>query len=259
MTEITTPSGLRIEYTERPRGYTLNGTPVPSVTNVLRILDKPAIAWWSMCVGIEGFIELVDRYDWREGGLPEQLTTPSVIEMFKREGLHVNAVRNKAGTRGQAAHTALERLVVEGKVPDPREFPPADRGFVRALTEWHKTYEPEVVLSEVMVGSEEHGYAGRFDLLARIDTDLYLLDLKTTGKAPPRIYDEALLQLAAYALACEESGYPTPDKKVVVCVAPDGSYAVKESLCQPEHFLSILAAWWAVNDVKTLHTEAKAA
>lgn len=254
---VTTPSGIRIEYVEYPRGYRVNGEKVPSVTTVLRILDKPALLWWSWKQGVEGMVDLIDAWGWRVDGLPDTLDKTKAVEWMKRQKLTINDRRNKAGDRGKGAHDALERFVKDGEMPDERGFPHEDRGFVKALKGWLEEARPELVMAEVMVGSVENQYAGRFDLLAKIDGELWLLDLKTSEK--PRVYDEALMQLAAYAGCMEECGYPVPQRKAIVCVGANGEFVVKESLAGHEHFLCVLAAFRAVDDVKLIHSVKAAA
>lgn len=264
MAETTTPSGITIEFTPPPkRAYFLSSdtymkAEVPSVTTILRILDKPALKWWAMKQGVGGFIELIDRYAWRQDGLPDTLSTDKVVKWLAREQLTINHTSKNAAKRGQGAHDALERFITTGEIPDPREFPLPDRGFVKGLTDWLEVAKPDLELAEFMVGSVEHGFAGRTDLLAWIGQPqtLWLIDLKTSAKA--RVYDEALMQLAGYEACLEECGYPMPDRKAIVCVGADGSYVVKESHARPEHFLCILAAYRAVDEVKLIHS-AKAA
>lgn len=245
-TRVEVPAGFAIEFTERPRRYTIDGEYVPSVTQVLGVLDKPALKWWSMKTGIEAVVELSRRYGWGEDGLPKNFTDPGrVMEWVKREKLTINSVSRSAADRGVAVHKALERLM-EGEVPDPREFPKEDRGYVAALNGWYTDTEPELLAKEVLVGSRVHGFAGRFDLHAQLNGRTARLDLKT-GKG---IYPEHHLQIEAYELAAVECGYDASDVRLILRLGSGGAYEVQESYAKPEQFLSVLAAFRVVEECK---------
>ncbi|MGH7876620.1 MAG: hypothetical protein ACRENM_02995 [Candidatus Dormibacteraceae bacterium] len=70
---------------------------------------------------------------------------------------------------------------------------PDDLGYVDAIEKWILAAEPDVVELEQIVLSEV-GYGGRFDILARVDGQVSLVDLKTGSPYPI----EHMLQLAAY-------------------------------------------------------------
>lgn len=238
-TTITTPTGLVIEFTDYPRGYTINGEPAVSVTTVLRILDKPALAWWNMKVGIEGFCELSKRYGWTEDGYPE-FTSDDIIGWLKREKLTPYYVSRAAADRGKYVHQALEQLAETGQVPDPRTFPPEGRGYVQGLAGWWNEHGQEFQASEVLVASAKYGFAGTFDLLCTLkDGRRARVDLKTSRN----LYPEHHLQLEAYELAAVESGYRLSDVRVAVRVAADGQWEVQESYATADDFLAVLSCF----------------
>jgi hypothetical protein len=242
---VTTPTGIVIEFTEYPRGYTINGEPAVSVTQILRILDKPALAWWNMKVGIEGFCELSKRYGWTEDGYPE-FTSDDIIGWLKREKLTPYYVSRKAADRGKYVHQALEQLSETGQVPDHRTFPPEGRGYVEGLGKWWAEHGQEFQASEVLVASAEHGFAGTFDLLCTLkDGRRARCDLKTSKG----IYPEMFLQLEAYELAAVESGYRLSDVRMVVRTAADGSWEAQESYATQDQFLAILGAYRAMEEL----------
>ena len=63
------------------------------------------------------------------------------------------------------------------------------------------TYKPELISTEDFVWSDEHRYAGRADLVVKMDGETWLLDIKTSNSLH-KSYD---LQLASYAKALEEA------------------------------------------------------
>lgn len=232
----TTPSGMEIAFwdsiniesgREQQRRYLVNGEKLPSVTTLTGILDKPALLDWAARLAREG-------QDWRE-------------------------VRDSAGDRGTNAHdVALD--VVQGKLRRLSDLPTEHRPYAQAAMKWVAERRPEVVLAEKMVASTEHGYAGRFDLLARIDGHRIRLDYKTVTawhfkrkkgepteeKLPP--YDENALQLDLYEGAALECGYEAADYGMVVRLGPDGEYEETPFALDPSRGLAILYAYRAKSE-----------
>jgi hypothetical protein len=76
------------------------------------------------------------------------------------------------------------------------------RNAVRALREWQKGSKLEVKYNEAALISNEYGYGGTADIIfANPDGELELADIKTGNGT----YADYILQLAAYAMAAEET------------------------------------------------------
>lgn len=233
-----------------PRKYTVNGEKVPSVTQILGVLDKPALPWWGMTTGVTGICKLRDlgvEIPWDD---PEGIT-----KLLTEHKLTVNHVRDAAATRGQSIHAALEQWVTEQEVPALGDFPMEDRRYVQALASFLLDYEPECERSEVMVGSAEHGFAGRYDLRCRIRNRDGILDLKT-GK---KLYDPVHLQLAAYALADFEMGAAPVDTTWALRLGADGEYELVEGRADAAQFLAVLGTFNALRALKAAKRRKKAA
>lgn len=261
----TTPSGVRLYYQDAPRRlYTVNGKWVPSVTTVLGVLDKPALVWWAMKVGVEGVLLLRAMEKLPQGYDPD---IEEVVAMMKEAGLTTNQIKDRAGDRGNDAHEALEVFATRGVIPDPSDYSEAHRGYVEGLRAFLVDAEPTVLQSEVMVGSAEYGYAGRYDLLAQLDerevvtrlypkrkpkretleAGVYLLDLKTTKG----VYSTHHLQLAAYEGANRECGYGDSDVRGVIRVSPTGGYElIRSDKPYYDAFLAVNECWKAMEAIK---------
>lgn len=282
--ETTTPSGIDVRYTAKPKrkyevrhftpdrrepggGFHSPWEEVPSVTTVLDVLDKKGLPWWGQGVGIEGVLALyVDNrivYDSWSGGLFGAIdrlpaTKESVTALLTEHKLTVNHQRDKAGARGTAVHDAFELWCKNGAVPDPAMFPPIERGYVEGLLAFLTDVQPEPLAAEVMVGSVEHGFAGRYDARLRIPEECQvvykitpakgahyatlepgsiLCDLKTSSGT----YITHHKQLAAYELASVECGYEPTTAQGIIHVLPDGGYEFVRSEGKPEDFLTTLA------------------
>jgi len=262
-----------------PRWYKIDGVEVPSVTTVLDILHKPALTWWGMKVGIAGVTEVYDR--WVAACRSKEHDGHTYFEDFSDEWymhgpdewaklltahkLTVNHVRDKAARRGTSVHAALEAWAVTGNLAHPDDFPEEEQGYVKGLNAFLADCKGHLFPkeSELMVGSKDHGFAGRFDLQAYmapsteedgftlqtgprtkrfIPSGRGIFDLKTSKG----VYDSHYLQLSAYRLALEESGYGRSDFEAVILVNADGRYDVKLNPKRPDHFLSVLQTWRAL-------------
>lgn len=309
-----TPSGIEIAYFVEPKriykvrksetcnqecaiqstsccsGEMSEWAEVPSVTTVLKCLDKPALSWWGMRVGFkavnalwnDGFISsdaegrllvsegAVWQYaDFSDGGNVEQV--------IKQRKLTVNDTLAEAADRGTAVHDALEAWAVLGKLPDPNEFPPEEHAYSVALRQFcddmGDAWETGGV--EVAVASAEHGFAGRYDVRGTVKRDVQLVKrvLTKDGKSPlvkgpeyttipagskllidaktsKSIYNTHLLQLEAYEGAGVECGYDPTDFRAVLHLSGHGLYQFKRATVSFDDFLAILHTYHALARVE---------
>lgn len=285
----TTPSGIEVLYQSSPkRLYKVRHRElqdcdepwreVPSVTTVLDVLNKGGLTVWGMRVGIQGVLSLFDAqalttmFDWQkdhevvavpqgEDAVPADV--PSVEELMKEHKLTTNDVKDSAADRGTNVHDALEQWAKTGHLPNVHEFPPAEQGYVQGLIQFLEDARPEPVRTEVMVGSVEHGFAGRYDL------ELRLNETRTLRRTPKRSYHDILpgtylvdfksskgvypsthfRQLAAYEAARVECGYEPTDAQYVLNANGEGSYAFVKSSATLADFLAVLSVY---NSDKTM-------
>lgn len=265
----STPVGMEIRYEDAKHLYFLReGSPadptewrqVPSVSTILKVLDKPALPWWGMKIGVAGVLELIDKH-----GLKPELS--SVDEIVGVSGspvkglltihkLTVNHVRDEAGDRGTTVHDAFEAWALRGTLPNPAEYSAEQKGYVRGLLAFLDDAVIEPTRTETIVGSLEHGFAGRYDLEATmgecelvtfldekkeietrsvIAAGEHLLDLKTSSA----VYPEMFLQVEGYEGARIECGYAATDARAVIRVTADGRYEFRVSPSSYDAFLGV--------------------
>lgn len=256
-----------IAYDDAKHKYTVNGVVLPSVTQIIGVLDKPALPWWGQRIGVQGVQQL------RSNGVEIPWDdTDGIVKLLTEKKITVNHVRDSGGKRGAGAHTALERWMVNGTPPNPLAFPGAERGYVQGLARALIALRPEVIASEVMVASVTHGFAGRLDLIARINPTaelcekleldagaIVLGDLKTAKDIYP---DQHFPQVEAYEGANIECGSLPTDARIVIQLGADGTFKVARSYATFEDFLGIKAAFDALARIKAAKprkTRAKAA
>jgi hypothetical protein len=172
--------------------YYLDGAiKLPGVTTILGAMDKgEALHYWaSKMGGREGF------YNHEElAQLPEEARD------IRLGRAHAKA-RDEAALRGTQFHDFAQRLAV-GNPVSWQEVKDTDTDLLRMLV-WARdfldSYQFKPLLTETVVWSLQHRYAGTLDLVAvspLFPGRVFLMDWKTGG-----VYREAALQLAAYANA----------------------------------------------------------
>lgn len=215
VSQRVTPSGIEIVFCVKPkRQYFVNGVAVPSVTEVLEILDKPALPWWGMTIGVKGVSKLLNLAD--ENGIPalrfaqqddlmrfamnrlgqwDFASDEDIVELLKSYKLTTNHVKEEAATRGLTVHDAFEAWGVTGELPDPEKldddgdplFLADEKAYVTALRSFLEVAGDslETVEQEVVVASSEYGFAGRFDWLGKCTKDFKAIT-KVYPKAKPK-------------------------------------------------------------------------
>lgn len=200
-------------------------TPYVSVTNVLKIIDKPALRYW---FGREVYWAMINNPDMGE---KEALSAP-----WKTSG--------KAKSRGSTVHSIIESYKHTGDIitDTPEEF----KGYAKAFERFVREYDIKVLEHEKTVLNHEYKYAGTLDMLIEVNTragsKLAILDAKT-GKD---IYPESALQLSAYKHA--NLGVDV-DRIGVILLQDDGNYKFAWQEDQFDAFLAAQQLWvWANKD-----------
>jgi hypothetical protein len=148
----------------------------PSVTTILKVLDKPDLTRW---LQMEIFNATLDG-----------------AKDFTEASNKVRAISLQAMDIGTRVHTFVEHL---GKGIVPIKYPDLML-YYKAYHQWTLDYKPVILENEITVTSKKLGYKGTLDLLVEIDGKKKLVDLKT-GKG---IYESVELQASAYRQAYEE-------------------------------------------------------
>jgi len=199
----------------RGRHYTNphNGDVVPSVTNVIGVLDKPALPRWAAKMTAEAA--------WKMRGSLDAMGQDEAIDVLKGSPWRNSG---RAADRGTSIHDYLEARA-EGTMLPKLE---GDALRYRAgADQFLKEYRPEFVRTEFTVFGD--GYAGTADFMAYIDGRLVIGDHKTS-KA---LYPEIALQLAAIRFAhtiVTDDGVvemPEVDGCVGVLITPDGARSAR--------------------------------
>lgn len=189
-----------------PRGgnrhYELpDGTQLPSVTNVLGVIGKPALTRWAANSVAKFAVE--SKEDWLH------LDDTAAWNLLK--GVPFSQAEASANT-GTDAHTHAEnRMLGLPSVANNN----ATRNVDAILHDLETSRDFEILHVECTVANKAIGYAGSFDLIARWNGEVTLFDWKTS-KA---VYPDNGIQLAAYRYA---EGFYDHDGKYHSLIQPDG-------------------------------------
>ena len=228
-----TPAGHEVQFyakvgvdgKNQKRRYLVDGEQLPSTTTITGIFDK---------------------------------SRPFVKKALDlaREGLDWYTYKDEAAARGTAAHDLIVKMMAADQVGSLADLHEDHRPWGQQAAAWLLAREPELIEAERFVVGP--GYCGTLDLLCRLDDTVTLVDFKTAkaepikwkkgerdGRYPP--YTEVAFQLSAYALACGYSGYPIPEKLLVVRLWP-GGYDETPVPYEPNRFLSVFWAYKAKLD-----------
>jgi hypothetical protein len=153
------------------------GVLLPSITNVLGVINKPALPRWSAKLVAEQAAAM-------KLSLPK-MEDDEIVDVLKGAPWRSST---RAADRGTDIHAYLEDRML-GR--DPKEISGQAARYRKAADAWLDEFAPEVLSTEQTVFGD--GYAGTGDLWCEVDGRTWVLDFKTS-KA---IYAEASLQLAA--------------------------------------------------------------
>lgn len=185
-------SGLvRVDRTYRGRPthhYELDGKRIDGVTTLLgQGVPKPALTYWSArevatyaAQNVEQIADMLER-----GGERPTIDYLKGVPWQKRDD---------AAVRGTEVHALAEELVHGGEVDVPEHL----HGYVDGYARWLDESGVTPILTEYVVASREHLYAGTADLLLMDAAGVKRIGDIKTGKG---VYGEVCLQLAAYRFA----------------------------------------------------------
>jgi hypothetical protein len=186
---------VELSFDKEKHEYQVEGERVASVTQILRVLSKPALMPWAAKMTADHWLSsITPGVDYDE----------VVLEQIYKESKAAHRKKStEAMTAGSLVHDYAEaygRLQIDPTQPAP--CLPINKQARRAIDgfrKWVDEHEVEFLETEFKVYSKTWSYCGTVDLDAVIDGKRTLLDYKTgTGG---RIYPESFFQSAAYVEA----------------------------------------------------------
>ena len=194
------------------RRYTLNGDELISVSSITGTLDKPALVPWAERMGIEGLARLV---------LDDVIITSpeQAVNIVRLEKQGAEAQRDEGAERGDAVHDVFEGFALGRPARKLSDYPDKWHPWIIGANRAWLLMDPEPEEAEKIVCNPTYRYAGRPDLICRINSRRTLIDYKT-GKG--RIYEQAHYQTRLYDLALEPSGIEPVEDIIIVGISDQG-------------------------------------
>ena len=227
---MTTPAlAENVKGKGRHYRHPATGDLVPSVTNIIGILNKPALPRWAAKVVAEQAAAMKDSL--------RNLEDAEIIDLLKAAPWRSST---RAADRGTTIHAYLEAKMVG---LDPQEISGEAARYRKAADAWLADWQPTPIATELTVFGPD--YAGTGDLWCRPSHGgVAIVDYKTS-KA---IYSEAAMQLAALAHATMQAdGTPAigVDEAWVVRIGEDGYEAKRVADLDYNYaaFRACLQAW----------------
>lgn len=230
----------------------VNGLKIASVTQILGVLDAPALVGWAANMTAEGAwtLKRTKGYRWpRDVVKNGKVVYPGwkiLKDDMKKNGLGPDAKVTDAQLRGTTVHGMFEAWAETGKVPSLADQPAHWHGYIKAITrfilEADKAGEA-FESNEMIVGSKVYGYAGKCDTIAITrgkDGKRKRKDFKTSKQVYARKH---FRQLEGYEHAAVEMGEEPTDERSIVILYADGTFSEHTSIATAQDFLNVVQVW----------------
>ena len=201
--------------------YWVKDKPYVSVTQVLKVIDKPGLRYW---FGNQVYWAIV-----KDPSLDEQSAMSAPYH-----------ISQEAKGRGTTVHSVIEAYDKEGTVI--KSMPERFDNYVKAFYAWIADNKVTMVEHEKTVISEKYRYAGTLDMICKLNgsDELVVVDAKTSKDGA--VYDEAELQVSAYMNALKESGVEVVSG-YVLGLGDNATYTFKKVEYQLVPFLAAKTLW----------------
>lgn len=184
---------------------------IPSVTTILKVINKPALVNWASNMAVDYISEQIEP-----GKSYDEL---QLIDIFKKGRKAHWQKKTDAGDIGTFVHNWVEKYI-NGENPGMPVNPDLKVSILKFLI-WVKKHDVKFLVSEQVTFSKKYKYSGTIDFICTIDGKLYIGDLKTSKG----IYSEMWLQTSAYRYARTEE-YPNENYsgQLIVRIGKDGTF-----------------------------------
>jgi hypothetical protein len=240
----------QLEFHEQGHVYLMDGHRIPSVNTVL---DAMAKDWYTPWVLREVKKHLI-------AGFKPQIT-PEIYQALVENALKVHEESSQdAATVGKEAHKWIKGYIafrgMTSTVPSLSGLSKRASEAVQEFLQWEKTRHVEYLVSELIMASRLHKFAGTPDVVVRVNGELGILDFKTSAGIRKTNY----LQTAGYQIIWEEIDvdrrYPIEKRYILLLPKNGASFQIHEVPTPFERdkaaFLALRNAWQWMEDVKPL-------
>lgn len=205
---------------------------VPSVTGITGSIDDGktgALMGWALNQAV-GHLE--------QAWLPGQSYDEIEIKRHLKNAKYAHKkTQERAADIGSLVHVWVETYVKAqmefGSGMPPKPHNPQARSGVDAFLKWDANHDVKYLDSERRVYSVRHHYSGTADIVAMVDNELTLIDIKTSSRAD---YVDYRLQTAAYVQAIEEETGQEIENRLIIHLSKDRGIFTVHDLSQEAMF-----------------------
>ncbi len=175
-----------------------DGKEVPGVSGIIDMMPKPALMPWAARLAAEyvvGNMEVVKELivaDERKA-----------IAMIKGASSRFSESAAKEGTMVHHYTEEIARAVMTSTKPKADRMPTNMMPYLKQYVKFLKEFGVEPVMLETAVWDEEVGFAGRFDMVAKLKAISDALVVVDTKSGASGVWESVSLQQTAYAYADE--------------------------------------------------------
>jgi hypothetical protein len=221
---------INLIFDERQHKYYIESKEVPTVTNILKIINKPGIVHWA----VNQVVREVEQ-----NLIAQEDEKINITEMLNEAKKAHEKVRDLSANIGTQVHTFAEMYIKNqenAQLPAQQEAKKAAEAFMK----WLKSKKNiKFIFIEKKVYSKKYNYAGTVDFIANIDGKVVVGDFKTSKK----IYDQYFYQTAGYQQAIqEEFQNMNIQANMIVRLGKDGTYEEKVNNQFDKNMEAFLAA-----------------
>lgn len=183
---------LKFDNRQYKHIYTVNNEVVFGVTNIVGVINKPALMYWAVNQAIENLTDL-----WKPGVAYDEIQISEMLGNAKKAHRTTSGRAADIGTIGHDwVHKHIEARMGKKLLP-PMPVNPELKEGVKGFLKWEKEHNVEFLLSEKKIYSKKYGFAGTLDIEAKVDGLLSVVDIKFSNS----IYQEYFLQATSYLVA----------------------------------------------------------
>lgn len=170
-----------MKYSKHSTYYNKDNEEVPSVTTILKILNKPSLPKWANIMG------------------------------FKHK--NIDDILEKSSEIGTTVHKMIESYFNNKYfilIPTRHMGRDLAMSYLNSFFQWKQKHSIEPIFTEHHTSSDKFG--GTIDFYGNVDGKKTILDFKTSKT----FYATMFLQLGAYCIMLEEQGYEVEQLAIIV-------------------------------------------
>lgn len=208
---------------------------LPSVTTIIKILDKPALTNWLIEQAVLAVVTSP-----RLPGEADDAFIERVLHTERQQDEEGKAARDLGTEIHDAVEAAYRGEIITGDMAT----------YVNAVQQELTRFGTIQAIESVVVGPS---YAGKLDLLFYGEFAT-VVDMKTTKKLPKSSWPEHRLQLAAYAAELQNNSRPIKTANCYISTTEPGKVVVHENPPWKEDyengFIPMLKLWQWLNNYR---------